>query len=210
MSSGSTTSLPDVAGIILAGGRASRFGRDKLAEPVGGRPLLEHAVVSLAPVVGELLVVIPPAGNPPPLPEPELLGIPVHIVRDPEPYGGPLVAVAAALQATNASTALLVGGDMPALQASVLTSLIRALERGGADVVLLESPGPVQSMPAALRVTAARAAATKARAEGARALRALYGRLRVVTLPLAEWTALDPERRTLRDIDTPGDLSPEP
>jgi molybdopterin-guanine dinucleotide biosynthesis protein A len=210
MTAGSTPSLPDVAGIVLAGGRASRFGRDKLAEPVAGRPLLDHALVSLALVVGELLVVIPPSGDPPPLPALELHRIPVRIVRDPEPFGGPLVAVAAALEVTTASRALLVGGDMPGLQAQVLVSLLGALDGDDADVVLLEGPGPVQSMPAALRTTAARAAAREARAEDDRALRALYDRLRVVTLPLATWTIFDPERRSLRDVDTPGDLPIEP
>ena len=31
---------PTVTGLVLAGGRSSRFGRDKLAEPIDGRPLL--------------------------------------------------------------------------------------------------------------------------------------------------------------------------
>ena len=38
-----------VAAIVLAGGRSSRFGRDKLAEPVDGRPLLDHAIDAVRP-----------------------------------------------------------------------------------------------------------------------------------------------------------------
>jgi molybdopterin-guanine dinucleotide biosynthesis protein A len=199
----------NVAGIILAGGRASRFGRDKLAEPVAGRPLLHHAAEALAPLVDELILVIPPGATPPAIPPVRLDGRPVRIVRDPEAFGGPLLAVAAALEATNAARCLLVGGDMPSLQAPVLRAMLAALGEGGADVVLLESPGPLQSMPAALRTAAARVAAGQARADGARALRALYGRLRTRALPLATWTALDPGRWTLRDVDTPGDLPRE-
>jgi molybdopterin-guanine dinucleotide biosynthesis protein A len=196
----------DVAGIVLAGGRASRFGRDKLAEPIDGRPLLHHALLALAPLVGELLVAVSPSGPAPPLPDSAPDGTPIRVVRDPEPFGGPLIAVAEALQATSADRCLLVGGDMPALQLAVLRAMLAALGRRDADVVLLESPGPVQSLPAALWTAPARVAAQQARRDDARALRALYARLRVHVLPLSTWTRLDPDRRSLRDIDTPGDL----
>jgi molybdopterin-guanine dinucleotide biosynthesis protein A len=195
-----------VAGIVLAGGRASRFGRDKLAEPIAGQPLLHHALGALAPVVDELLLVVSPSAPDPSLPKAGFDATPVRVVRDPEPFGGPLLAVTAALEGVTAARCLLVGGDMPFLAAPVLQEMLAALARGGADVVLLESPGPIQSMPAALRTATALQAAHAARAAGARSLRALYGRVRVLTLPLGTWTKLDPERQTVRDVDTPADL----
>jgi molybdopterin-guanine dinucleotide biosynthesis protein A len=198
-----------VAGIVLAGGRATRFGRDKLAEPLHDRPLLHHALLSVAPAVDELVLVIRPHGAPPRLPAAELLGRPVRLVRDPEPYGGPLIALAAALATVAWPVALFVAGDMPALRPDVLSAMVRALEEHGADVVLLAGPGPVQTIPAALRVAAAGPAAEAALAAGSRALRALYDRLRVVVLPEAEWRRLDPEAATLRDVDTPADLERE-
>jgi molybdopterin-guanine dinucleotide biosynthesis protein A len=196
----------DVSGIVLAGGRSSRFGRNKLAEPLNGRPLLHHAVAALAPVVGEIVLVLAPAGDIPSLPATELRGIPVRVVRDPEPHGGPLVGLAAGLHGTAARRTLLVGGDMPALQAPVLRAMVDALDDRDVDVVLLEGPGPVQSMPAAIRTDVARTAAASALDGGARALRTLYDRLRVVWIPMVVWTALDPDGRTLRDVDTPADL----
>ena len=42
--------LPAVSAIVLAGGASTRFGRDKLAEPVDGRPLLHHAAEAVAAV----------------------------------------------------------------------------------------------------------------------------------------------------------------
>ena len=53
------SSRPRVAGIVLAGGRASRFGRDKLAERLDGRTLVDRAIASLEPVV-DLVVVAGP------------------------------------------------------------------------------------------------------------------------------------------------------
>jgi molybdopterin-guanine dinucleotide biosynthesis protein A len=198
---------PEVAGIVLAGGRASRFGRDKLAEDVGGRPLLHHALKALAPIVTELLVVISPAGPVPALPTDGFAARKIRVVRDPEPFGGPLVAFQAALEATAASTVLLVAGDMPALQAEVLAAMLEVLADRDVDLVLLEAPGPVQSMPAAMRTAPARTAAADRLREGDRALRSLYDRLRTATIALADWTRFDPERLTLRDVDTPADLT---
>ena len=47
-----------ITGIVLAGGRSRRFGSDKLASDVGGRPLVEHAIDALATVADEVVVVI--------------------------------------------------------------------------------------------------------------------------------------------------------
>ena len=198
-----------VAGIVLAGGRASRFGRDKLVEPVDGRPLLHHALVALAPAVAELILVIRPHGAPPRLPPETVLPVPVRLVRDPEPFGGPLIALAAALETVTQPVAIFAAGDMPALQAAVLGAMLAALDDIDVDVVILAGAGPVQTMPAALRVEPARAAARDALAGGSRALRALHDRLRVAVLPEAAWRALDPTGATLRDVDTPADLDRE-
>ena len=46
----------DVTGIILAGGASARFGSDKLAAPVGGRPLLQHALEAVAAVAHDLVL----------------------------------------------------------------------------------------------------------------------------------------------------------
>ncbi|MCE9650493.1 MAG: molybdenum cofactor guanylyltransferase [Parvibaculum sp.] len=45
-----------VLGAILAGGKSRRFGRDKAAELVGGKPLLDHIVYALRPQVAELAI----------------------------------------------------------------------------------------------------------------------------------------------------------
>ena len=38
-----------VTGLVLAGGRSSRFGRDKLAERIDGRTLLDSAIDGVTP-----------------------------------------------------------------------------------------------------------------------------------------------------------------
>ena len=52
-----------IGAIVLAGGRSSRFGRDKLAEIVDGRPLLDHAIDAVRAVATDIVVVVAPGAN---------------------------------------------------------------------------------------------------------------------------------------------------
>jgi molybdopterin-guanine dinucleotide biosynthesis protein A len=202
-------SLPAATGLVLAGGRSSRFGRNKLAEPVGGRPLLAHAVTAVGSVVREVIVLLPPVGDPPALPRTVGEGrIPVRLARDPEPYGGPLVAVLAGLERAREPFALLVGGDMPGLAGPVLAALLRALDASeDVETAVLKFRGRRQPLPAAFRVGAATMAARRLLSEGERSIYALLRALRTRELGEGEWRSLDPTAATLTDVDVPGDLA---
>lgn len=200
--------LPAASGLVLAGGRSSRFGRNKLAEPLDGKPLLAHAVTAVGSVAREVIVLLPPVGDPPPLPRSVGAGkIPVRIARDPEPFGGPLVALLAGLERTREPFALVVAGDMPGLSGAVLAALLRALDASeDVDAAVLAFRGRRQPLPAALRVGAATTAAQRLLGEGERSLHALLRALRTRELVEGEWRPLDPTASTLRDVDVPGDL----
>jgi molybdopterin-guanine dinucleotide biosynthesis protein A len=197
-----------VTGIVLAGGRSTRFGGDKLAVEIGGRPLLHLAIEAVAGVVDEVVVVV---GHE--MPAPQLpAGLPASVVvaRDAVTGQGPLAGLAAGLAVASHPLALLVGGDQPALQPPLLRRLLRRLDAGtdGAvfDVVGLVEAGQLRPLPAALRVATARPAADVALASGTRSLVGLFGRLRVELLGPDQWRALDPAGDSLRDVDTPADL----
>jgi molybdenum cofactor cytidylyltransferase len=49
-----------IAGLLLAAGRSSRFGADKLLALLGGRPVVRWSAEALAAGVDELFVVVPP------------------------------------------------------------------------------------------------------------------------------------------------------
>ena len=49
-------------------------------------------------------------------------------------------------------------------------------------------------------------AVTPSSIEGERSLRAWLQAMRMAVIDEATWTALDPERATLRDVDEPADL----
>ncbi len=158
-------SPPRATGIVLAGGSSTRFGNDKLAAEVDGRPLLHHAIEAVASVVDEVVVVIAAGGARPRLPAD--LPVPVRVVRDMAAGLGPLAGLAAGLADARAPLALVVGGDQPSLRPTLLAELLLWLgaeagsvaEEPSLDVVALEEDGRLRPLPSAVRVATARPAA---------------------------------------------------
>jgi molybdopterin-guanine dinucleotide biosynthesis protein A len=190
------------AGVVLAGGGSTRFGRDKLVEPYEGVPMLHHAVLRLAEVCSELVVVIAPGAAEPPLPD----GVPVRIARDPADDMGPLAGVAAGLAVVGTELAFVTGGDMPDVQTRVLLEMLRRAEPADVEAVALEEGGGARPLPLLLRVAAASELAGRLLVSDRRRLRDLLAELRTATIAEPEWRAIDPRGRTLVDVDEPADL----
>jgi molybdopterin-guanine dinucleotide biosynthesis protein A len=188
-----------VGAIVLAGGRSSRFGSDKLAAPLEGRRLLAHAVEAVATVAEEIVVVISPHA-----PEPPLV-IPARFARDPEPFGGPLVGLVAGLDVTVHDRIIVVAGDMPTLEPAVLRLVLDRLDM--ADAAALDTEDGLSPFPLALRRSPGVITARQLVAAGERRFLALTEALSAIHVPASAWTALDPLRRTLRDVDRPEDLA---
>jgi len=187
---------------VLAGGRSSRFGRDKLAEPYRGMPLLHHAVLHLGEVCDEVVVVVAAGAPDPGLPP----GVGARVVRDATEGEGPLGGASAGLMAVRTDVALLVGGDMPETHRAVLLELVRVLTEAAVDGAALQDGGRVRPLPSALRAGPAGDAAHALLHSGARRLGDLLDALRVAAIDEPTWRALDPDGVTLHDIDRPEDL----
>ncbi|HUL86124.1 MAG TPA: molybdenum cofactor guanylyltransferase [Actinomycetota bacterium] len=187
---------------MLAGGRSSRFGSDKLAAERDGVPLLHHAVLRLAEVADDVVVVLAPeasgAGLPPG----------VRVANDPTEGEGPLAGLhAGLLAAVRSDVAIVVAGDMPDVQTAVVREMLRVLEEAGVDAVALQDGEDARPIPIALRTWPAADAVHTLLHAGRRRLRDVLGTLRTAVIDEATWTALDPQRRTLVDVDEPGDLT---
>jgi molybdopterin-guanine dinucleotide biosynthesis protein A len=187
---------------VLAGGRSSRFGRDKLAEEYEGSPLLHHPVSRLLEVCDEVIVVIAPGAEEPAMPA----GMRVEFARDAIEGEGPLRGLSAGLRVATAEWVVLAGGDMPDLQPAVLREMLRAAHETGVVAVTLSDGGTDRPLPCVLRTVPATDAARALLEDGRRSLRDLLAVVATVVVDEPTWTALDPERRTLRDVDQPTDM----
>ena len=195
----SAAEVPPSSGIVLAGGRSSRFGRDKLAELVGDRPLLHLAIEAVAAVSRDVIVVTAPGEQP-------IVPPGTRIAHDETWFEGPLAGCFVGLVDAREPLALVVGGDMPSLEPAVLGLLVRTLGVSSADVAVLEHRGRRQQLPFAIRTGSGTDATRRLLAEGERSLGSLGHHLHVRALSEEEWRPLDPDARTLRDVDEPADL----
>ncbi len=194
--------MPRASGIVLAGGRATRFGADKLAHDYRGQPLLHHAIHRLAEVCDDVVVVLAPGAD--------RTGLPpgVRVVNDATEGEGPLSGLHTGLLAAVRSDAVVVaGGDMPDLQPAVLREMLRVLDEAEVDAVALADGGRTRPLPCVLRTWPAADLTHTLLHAGRRRLRDLLDAARTAVVDEATWTALDPDRRTLFDVDEPEDLN---
>jgi molybdopterin-guanine dinucleotide biosynthesis protein A len=190
----------NVDAIVLAGGASTRFGGDKLAASIDGDTVLGRSVAIARGAAGRVVLVIGPDDD-----DPCLEG--VILARDPVAHRGPLAGVLAGLEAIDdPSLVLVLAGDMPTVQAPVLGLLAGALDADTSVGIVHLEADPVATLPFAARGPVVLPVARALIAADRRSLRALLDSVRSFEVPAATWRALDPQGRTLRDIDTPGDL----
>ncbi|KAA9377495.1 NTP transferase domain-containing protein [Microbispora cellulosiformans] len=166
--------------VILAGGRAERFGgADKPGALVGGVPLVERVV---AAVRAARAVIV--AGPPRDLPG-------VVFTREDPPGGGPVPALRAGLAEVTSPSVVLLAADMPFLEAAHVAELLAALREGSgsagaAGAVLVDDTGREQWLAGAWRTAALR---TALGAYEGRSLWGLLGPLAPVPVRLAAGAA---------------------
>lgn len=130
-----------VAGVLLAGGRSRRMGGgDKCLRPVGGKPMLAHALARARPQVGPLI--LNANGDPVRF---AAFGLPV--IADPvEGFAGPLAGVLAGLlwlRDHNPQMSWLASfaTDVPFFPMDLVERLMTACAVGDADLACAESGG---------------------------------------------------------------------
>lgn len=132
-----TEALRGCMGVVLAGGRSSRMGRDKAALEIGGEPLLARVVGRLREAL-PAVVVIGPANL-------HELTSDVPIIPDAYPGAGPLGGLVTALRAVPEPRVFLAGCDMPFLAPRLVRAMtLLAAEEPEASAVLLRSPAGLE------------------------------------------------------------------
>jgi molybdopterin-guanine dinucleotide biosynthesis protein A len=126
-----TINRDEITGLILAGGRGTRMGGvDKGLQPYRGVPLALHAMLRLAPQVGE--VMINANRN---LSAYESMGVPVwpDVVPD---YAGPLAGWLAGLERCSTPFMVTVPCDTPDFPLDLVEGLARGLVEADAEIAM--------------------------------------------------------------------------
>lgn len=125
-------------GVVLAGGRSSRMGRDKALMDYQGRPMIEHAIDSLQPHVDELLIIGDPLLYDPSGP---------LAIADDAPVCGPLGGIVTALRYAWNEQMIILACDMPHVPARFFTLLKGALDENH-DAVVAQCDGRLEPLAA--------------------------------------------------------------
>lgn len=186
-----------ITGLILAGGKSTRLGRDKalLPWPNENSPttLLHHISDVLAPLCDEVLVVA------------NRTDLKVFkVVKDVSPVGSSLTGLTSGLEAASTPWVLAVACDMPFLNSRLLGALVRLASEEWDAVAPV-----IRHEPETLHTVYHRrchAVASRMLEAGDLKLGRLMRRLRVREFTVDEVRRFDTELRSTSNINTPGDL----
>jgi FdhD protein len=195
-----TTERLPLTAAVLAGGRSMRMGVDKTLLDVHGRALVARVVDAVGEVCAHTII----ATNRPEALEEAGLPAEVQIIRDEVAYQGPLGGLVTALAATTDDWMLAVGADMPHLTPEVIRALWDL--RGDADAVVPVTEKGVEPLLALYRVAACLPAARAVLETGRRRPTAVFSRVKTVEVPAEALRAVDPDLRSLINVNTPADL----
>jgi len=179
-------------GVILAGGAASRMGRDKALVEVSGRPMVEWVATALGSVT-DRLVVVGRSGT--------LAGI--ECVPDDHPARrGPLAGLATALRIGGGEPVLLVAVDQPWVRSGTLQHLLR--QAGPLHAVIPIDQGARQVTCGIYPGAWAEQAAAEDAADGS--VQSLLDAMLLRPVEATAWKSWNEDGRSWFSVDTDDDL----
>lgn len=184
-----------VTGIVLAGGKSRRMGRDKAELPWGEGTLLTAIVDKLALVCDEIIIVGPQRN----------LARSVRWTEDRYSGKGPLAGLQAGLLEASFDSALVLACDMPDIPVRVLQELIRLAP--GADMVIPIHSERLEPLCAWYAKEACLAVIQEMLAEDCLCLRSMVLRkgLRVRRLKVEELFPGVPSKKLFVNLNSPAD-----
>ncbi len=125
-----------IAALVLAAGRSSRMGSNKLLEAVGGQPMIRHAVAAAMAVADPVLVV---TGNEGAKVRAALADIAdVRFVENPDYSNGLSTSLICGINALpgDCDGVLMLLGDMPGVDAALLERLVAAFDPAAGRAII--------------------------------------------------------------------------
>jgi molybdopterin-guanine dinucleotide biosynthesis protein A len=190
--------------IVLAGGFSSRFGQDKGVLELARKPLINHVVDAISPVVDEIIVVT--SSRERVTQYVKVMTEDVQFVVDVCESRSPLIGALTGFGAAQGKYSLLLPFDTPFVSKEVVSLLFELCLKKAA--VIPRWPNcQIEPLHAVYQTKLALEAAKAAVAEGNLKVRGMIEKLRgvryVSTMVIQQ---LDPELRSFFNINTPADL----
>ena len=186
--------MSDVAAILLAAGRGTRFGEEpKLLARLGGKALVRHAAEAAARSTADPVIVV--TGHQAEAVQAELMGLPVRIVHNPKYPDGLSTSLKAGFSAlpSKARAAIVLLGDMPLVGANLIDALMAGWHDRGEPAALIPTLDGRRGNPVV--ISRALQSAIEGLSGDVGAGPVLRGRPDVV-----EWPTAD--KAVIQDIDT--------
>lgn len=145
---GTASQIPEITGVILAGGRGSRMGgRDKGLIELDGRPLIEYAIDALLPQVDELLISANRNTG-------RYANYGFRVIQDSLPdYQGPLAGILAGLDAAANELVQFLPCDVPGIPADLTRRLYQTHAATSAEICMPEAGGRDHPVCSLMQVT---------------------------------------------------------
>ena len=187
-----------VGGVVLCGGKSTRMGTPKAALPFGSETMLQRVVRLLGAVVSPIVVVAAREQSIPPLPDA------VIITRDEREAKGPLEGIRAGLSALPESidAAYITSCDVPLLVPGFVERMIDLM--GDDDIAVMEIDGFPHPLSAIYRRNILPNVDSLLAADRLRPV-FLFDAVRTRRVKPEEMLVVDPELKTLRNLNTPED-----
>lgn len=194
---------PEIAAYILAGGFSSRMGREKGLLEFGGVPLITRTVQLVEALASDVTVIGPPGRY-------AALGLraipdqPIAAFEDGQHLQTPLIGIHTALDATTAHRNLILACDLPYLTYGWLDWLLARAVRSEAQIVVPRTSRGIEPLAAVYNKECA-SGFSSALQRGVRKVTEAMAQFQIEFLPESEWARHDPDKRVLKNMNTPAD-----
>ncbi len=144
---GRPAQLPSIGAVVLAAGRASRMGTNKLLEPVGGKPLVRRAAEAAVRSAADPVIVV--TGNEAEAVKAALADLQVTFVENSDFAMGLSTSLKCGVSAVpdTADGAVILLGDMPEVSAALVDKLIAAFDPSEGRAICVAGRGGRRGNP---------------------------------------------------------------
>ncbi|AXF56933.1 molybdenum cofactor guanylyltransferase [Salicibibacter kimchii] len=170
----------NVAGLLLAGGRSSRYRKQKLFEPYHGNPLYQQSIAAMQDAGISSIYIVTNQEL-----APAFESHAASIIIEEQPHGGPLHALHTAMEKLSSDRLdwmQILPGDVPYVYGGTVSSILQtAKEHTTADIVLPTTDGRSQPLHAAYHMRCLPALRELVKKESS--MKALYDNAQTRQLP---------------------------